>query len=524
MSEVALPIAHVPRDPVLPGRLCSDERLARLASAGSERALAVLYERHHQALYRYCRSILRDHDDAQDALQSTMTRAFAALQGSDRDLAVRPWLFRIAHNEAISILRQRRPNDCVVDEHLPSEVSVERTVDQRERLQLLVADLNALPVRQRAALLMRELSGLPIEEIAAALSVSTGVAKQTVFEARSALHELAEGRTMECETVRRAISDGDRRVLRGRRIGSHLRGCAGCRDFRALIDTRTADLRALAPPLPASVAAAMLARVLGRGAAGGHAGGAAAAGGAAMGNHAAASLVVKGLVGAAVMAAATAGTLHLTRGPAKHKHTPTVVAPVKVERTASVGRASRTTGSTPSAVVVARLSAARVRGHAPGVRRTDASATITSSKVAVALAPAQTQPAGGQGKPSAQHVHGRATGNPHPASGGGGRGWHKGQVGAHEPRHSHRSHRSSKPTTGPASPSQPQDPSHTGKPRGSSHEGSPRRGGGGNGHTLQGHQTPVGQQPASAEKGNEVHQPTEPPGTPPEKQHGASGR
>jgi RNA polymerase sigma factor (sigma-70 family) len=522
MSEVALPITHVSRDPVLPGRLCSDERLVRLASAGSERALAVLYERHHQALYRYCRSILRDHDDAQDALQSTMTRAFAALQGSDRDLAVRPWLFRIAHNEAISILRQRRPNDCLVDEHLPSDVSVERTVDQRERLQLLVADLNALPVRQRAALLMRELSGLPIEEIAVALSVSPGVAKQTVFEARSALHELAEGRTMECETVRRAISDGDRRVLRGRRIGSHLRGCAGCRDFRALIDTRTADLRALAPPLPASAAAAMLARVLGHGAAGGHAGGAAAAGGAAMGNHAAASLVVKGFVGAAVMAAATAGALHLTTSPAKHKHTPAVVAPVEVERTASVGRASRTTGSTPSAVVVARQGVARVvRSNAPGVRRADSSATITSSKAAVALTPAQTQPAGGQGKPSAQHVHGSMTGNHHPASGG---GWHKGQVGPHEPKHSHRSHRSSKPTTGLASPSQPQGASHSGKPRGSSHEDNPRRDGGGNGHTPQGHQTPAGQQPASAEKGNEVHQPTEPPGTPSEKQHGASGR
>jgi hypothetical protein len=291
---------------------------------------------------------------------------------------------------------------------------------------------------------------------------------------------------MECETVRRAISDGDRRVLRGRRIGSHLRGCAGCRDFRAPIDTRTADLRALAPPLPASAAAAMLARVLGHGSAGGHAGGAATAGGAAIGNHAAASLVAKGFVGAAVMAAATAGTLHLTRSPAKHRHTPTVVAPVAVERTASVGRASRRTGSTPPAIAVAGHGVARVvRGHAPGARRIDAAATIASSTTAtVALTPAHAQPAGGQGEPSAQqHVHGSATGIPHPASGGGGRGWHKGQVGAHEPKHSHRSHRSSKPTAGPASPSQPQGPSHSGKPRGPAHEGSPRRGGGGNGHT-----------------------------------------
>jgi RNA polymerase sigma factor (sigma-70 family) len=508
MSDIALPIAGVPPGLGLLGRLCSDERLAKLASAGSERALAVLYQRHHQALYRYCRSIVHDHDDAQDALQSTMTHAFAALQSSERDLAVRPWLFRIAHNEAVSILRKRRPEDCLVDEHLPSDVSVERTVDQRERLQMLVSDLKALPERQRAALLMRELSGLAIEEIAAALSVSPGAAKQTVFEARSSLHELAEGRLMECETVRRAISGGDGRVLRARRMRAHLHGCAGCRDFRALIDTRTADLRALAPPLPAAAAAAMLARMLAHGAGSGHAGGAAAASGAALGNHAAASLVAKGLVGAAVMAAATAGTLHLVRGPAKHEHAPAVVAPVAVERTPSVGRASRTTGSTPSAVAVARHSAARVvRGHAPGVHRTGASATITSSETARALMPVQTQPAGGEGKPSSQHVHGSATGNPHPASGGGSRGWHKGQAGGHEPKHSHRSHSPEKPSGSSTSP-QAQGRSHSG----------------GNGHTPQAHQAPVGQPPAAGGKGNEAHhQPATAPITPPGK-HGNNGK
>jgi RNA polymerase sigma factor (sigma-70 family) len=319
MSEIALPIARVPPGLALPGRLLSDERLARLASAGNQRALAVLYERHHQALYRYCRSIVRDHDDAQDALQSTMTHAFVALRARERDLAVRPWLFRIAHNEAVSILRKRRPDDSLLDEHLPSDVSVERTVDQRERLQMLVADLKALPERQRAALLMRELSGLSIEEIAAALSVSRGAAKQTVFEARGSLHELAEGRAMECETVRRAISDGDGRVLRGRGMRAHLRGCAGCRDFRAVIDTRKADLRALAPPLPATAATAMLARLLAHGAGGGHAGAAAAASTAALGNHAAASLLAKGLAGVAIATVATAGTVHLLSSSERHK-------------------------------------------------------------------------------------------------------------------------------------------------------------------------------------------------------------
>src|SRR5438270_4422357 len=95
----------------IPGHFArlGDERLARLASAGHRRAFAVVYERHHQALYRYCRSILRDEADAQDALQSTFTAAFAALLRGRRDAPIRPWLFRIAHNEAVSLLRRRRP-------------------------------------------------------------------------------------------------------------------------------------------------------------------------------------------------------------------------------------------------------------------------------------------------------------------------------------------------------------------------------------------------------------------------------
>src|SRR3954471_19569264 len=90
-------------------RVRSEGALRSKAARGDAKAFAALYERHHQALYRYCRSILRHDEDARDALQSAMARAFAALQDERRDLELRPWLFRIAHNEAVTILRQRRP-------------------------------------------------------------------------------------------------------------------------------------------------------------------------------------------------------------------------------------------------------------------------------------------------------------------------------------------------------------------------------------------------------------------------------
>src|SRR5829696_3143814 len=103
MTDVALPQRVVPAL-ALTDRLSSDDRLAQLASRGDSRAFGVLYERHRQALYGYCWSIVRNEEDAHDALQSAVMRALAALQKSERDIAVRPWLFRIVHNEAISLL------------------------------------------------------------------------------------------------------------------------------------------------------------------------------------------------------------------------------------------------------------------------------------------------------------------------------------------------------------------------------------------------------------------------------------
>src|SRR5919202_1450705 len=308
-----------------PLRLLRDERLAALTSTGDARAFAVLFERHHQALYRYCRSILRHDEDARDALQATMASAFEALSRGSRDVAVRPWLFRIAHNEAVTLLRRRRPTVELESVPPPTTPGPEREVADREAVALLWADLQELPERQRGALVMRELSGLTHEEIAAALAVSPGAAKQAIFEARTALHEFAEGRAMNCEGVRRVISDADGRALRGRRVRAHLRACAGCAAFRAEIGSRKARLAALAPPLPVSAAGlfAHLGHVVG-GAKGGASAGAAA--GAATAGSAGAPLLAKVAAGAAI-AATAAGAGHVLPHALSHPDRPAAPPP-----------------------------------------------------------------------------------------------------------------------------------------------------------------------------------------------------
>jgi RNA polymerase sigma factor (sigma-70 family) len=285
----------------------SDERLAQLAAGGSEWAFVALYERYHGQLYRYCRSIVRNDADAQDAVQSTLTGVFAALRRGRRDAPLRPWLFRIAHNESVSVLRRRRPEEQL-SELLPDRTgSTEERVEQRERLALLMADLHELPERQRGALVMRELNDLSHEQIAIALQTSVGAAKQTIFEARRALLEFAEGRTMACDSLQRTISDADGRALRGRRVRAHLRDCPACAGFAAGISTRRAALRAVAPPLPAIAASSLLARVL-AGTAGEAATGAGSVVAGVAGKTAGAVLASKALTGVVLVTAATVGT------------------------------------------------------------------------------------------------------------------------------------------------------------------------------------------------------------------------
>jgi RNA polymerase sigma factor (sigma-70 family) len=435
-----------------------DEGLARLAARGNERAFAAVYDRYHQTLYRYCRSILKDDADAQDALQSTFTRALSALQRDQRSAPLRPWLFRIAHNEAISVMRRRRRDEQpFADAALPLAASAEDQAGARARLEMLLGDLASLPERARSALVMRELSGLSHEEIAVALEISPGAAKQAIFEARRGIAECAEGRVMACAEVCRAISDGDRRVLRGRRVRAHLRDCASCSAFAAAIGARQVEMRAIVPVLPAAASAVVLARAMESAIGGGTGGGALGTGGAATGGAAAAStagkaagvaIVSKGFATASVLATAavTVGgiaavvRIDSSRPPATSHSAPVAPPrPTPVHHATARASSSRAGSTTPRGTPTGagadrhvRLVYSHAHGGAAGRHRSMAARGDSGSR-------AHGRADGGRGshggRSEAGHGHGAASGIRHDTlvgyagehghgdhAGGGGRG------------------------------------------------------------------------------------------------------
>ncbi len=187
-------------------KLISDERLALRAAQADEHAFAAIFERYGQSLYRFCASIVGDPEDAHDALQNTMVKVLQALPGEKRRIQLRPWLYRIAHNESVELLRRRRDTRPLDPETAARGGGLADTAEKRQRLRTLLRDLDELPERQRGALVMRELAGLEFAQIAAAFETSAAVVRQAVYEARQSLQRLEAGREMSCaEVTRRAL-------------------------------------------------------------------------------------------------------------------------------------------------------------------------------------------------------------------------------------------------------------------------------------------------------------------------------
>lgn len=265
-------------------RLRTDEQLVSLFRSGNDDAFRVIHDRYRQRLFVYARQMLGGaSDDAEDALQEIFVRAYAALRANDRELALRAWLYRIAHNRCIDQLR-RPPRPMFEDIELVRSPAQDPAVkaEQRDALRRLVTDVQRLPEQQRSALLMRELGGMAYADLAGVLDVSVPAVKSLLVRARVGLAQAEEARDMACASIREdVILSHDRGVRLSGVARRHMRDCVGCRAFRTEVRGVSHQFAALAPTLgPLGLLANFLGIGGGGGAAAGAGGGAAAGGGA----------------------------------------------------------------------------------------------------------------------------------------------------------------------------------------------------------------------------------------------------
>src|SRR5829696_5640340 len=152
--------------------LAGDERIVEQIRRGIELAFEIAFERHGAGILAFCRHMLGSREEAEDAVQHTFAAAFRDLErDSDRKIALRPWLYTIARNRCLSLLRARREEAAELQE-LPTE-GLSDEVERRAELRELLTDVRELPEEQRAALLLSEASGMSHAEVAQVLGCET---------------------------------------------------------------------------------------------------------------------------------------------------------------------------------------------------------------------------------------------------------------------------------------------------------------------------------------------------------------
>src|SRR4051794_8041534 len=226
----------------------SDERLVEQVRRGNDDAFEAIFDRHHRAILSFCRHMLASADEAEDAVQQTFLSAFDALGADARDIKLKPWLYTIARNRCLSLLRARREQPAELDE-VPT-VGLADEVQQRSDLRDLLDDLRRLPVDQRSALVLAEIGDLSHAEVGDVLGCEAAKVKSLVFQARSSLIETRHAREIPCSEIREQLATATGGALRRGPLRRHLRACDGCAEFRDEVMRQRKAIAMILPVVP----------------------------------------------------------------------------------------------------------------------------------------------------------------------------------------------------------------------------------------------------------------------------------
>lgn len=181
----------------------SDTELAARAAQGDALAFQQIMRRHNRLLFRTGRSILKDDDEAQDALQEAYLRAWRSLATFRAEARLSTWLVRIVANEALGRLRRRASAQVIAFDTAAETVSAQEGPSMHteaaeqpeghamrgETRKLIEAGIDALPEVFRTVFVLRAVEDMSIEEVAAALDIPEATVRSRFFRARGLLRE-----------------------------------------------------------------------------------------------------------------------------------------------------------------------------------------------------------------------------------------------------------------------------------------------------------------------------------------------
>ena len=171
-------------------RAVEDTDLIRKARQGDVEAYNLLISRWEKRVYNYLLRIAGDREEALDLSQDVFLKAYQNLRKLDDPARFAPWLFRIAHNEAFSAFRKRRPDREApgTTEFAADEIATSRTHVFPIELSIAVTTaLSKLPEEQREAVILKIYQGFKFEEMAEILSCPVSTVKSRLYAALDVL-------------------------------------------------------------------------------------------------------------------------------------------------------------------------------------------------------------------------------------------------------------------------------------------------------------------------------------------------
>ncbi len=165
-----------------------DAARVRDCLAGDPRAFAALVEQYEKPVYNVALRMLRDPEDARDTAQSVFLKAWQNLASYDPQFKFYSWIYRMAINESLNLLRARGRSDEPVDERLPAQgAGPADLLADGQRREVVLAAVHRLKPEQRSVIVLRYFLDLPYEDIGEILGVDPKTVKSRLHTARQLL-------------------------------------------------------------------------------------------------------------------------------------------------------------------------------------------------------------------------------------------------------------------------------------------------------------------------------------------------
>ena len=224
----------------------------------TESRFAAHTERHRRALHVHCYRMLASFEEAEDAVQETFLRAWRSRDSFDGSSLLRAWLYRIATNVCLDLIRRRARRvselesfadipwlqpypDRLLDVIAPPDDQPDAVAVVRETIELtFLAAMQVLPPRQRAALILRDVLDMPAAETASMLDTTVAAANSALQRARATMQQHLPARRSEWAAAKPTAEE---RELLAKFIDAHERF-----DAPAALAISAQDIRVTMPP------------------------------------------------------------------------------------------------------------------------------------------------------------------------------------------------------------------------------------------------------------------------------------